>query len=153
VAITSRTDWATLCKIIGNPLWANDDAVAAIEQRNQHADEIERAITEWASGHSAADGAAILQSAGVPAAPAIPNHALADDPQLAQSGFWQYMERKYIGRHLMGASPFRFDGKRPALRSPAPLFGEHSAKILAEARSRLESVEGGTPAMRGILEG
>jgi crotonobetainyl-CoA:carnitine CoA-transferase CaiB-like acyl-CoA transferase len=40
------------------------------------------------------------------------------------------MERRYVGRHLMPAAPWRYDGVRPALRLPAPVLGEHSDEVL-----------------------
>jgi len=45
------------------------------------------------------------------------------------------MQRPFVGAHLVGASPFRFDGERPALRRPAPVLGEHTAAVLAELAS------------------
>jgi crotonobetainyl-CoA:carnitine CoA-transferase CaiB-like acyl-CoA transferase len=90
------------------------------------------ALAAWAAPRTAADAAARLQAAGVPAAPVLPPHGLTYDPQLAAAGFWLEMQRPFVGRHLVGASPFRFDGERPALRLPAPVLGEHTAQILAE---------------------
>jgi crotonobetainyl-CoA:carnitine CoA-transferase CaiB-like acyl-CoA transferase len=90
------------------------------------------ALAEWAAPRMPQDAAATLQAAGVPAAPILAPHMLTYDPQLAAGGYWLEMERAFVGTHLVGASPFRFDGKRPALRLPAPLLGEHSAEVLAE---------------------
>ena len=90
------------------------------------------ALAAWAADQPPAQAAARLQGAGVPAAPVMPPHLLADDPHLKQTGFWLEMDRRFVGRHLVGASPFRFDGERPVLRLPAPVLGEHTAEVIAE---------------------
>jgi crotonobetainyl-CoA:carnitine CoA-transferase CaiB-like acyl-CoA transferase len=90
------------------------------------------ALAEWAASRVPQDAAAELQAAGVPAAPILSPHTLTYDPQLVAGGFWLEMDRAFVGTHLVGAPPFRFDGKRPVLRLPAPLLGEHSAEVFAE---------------------
>jgi crotonobetainyl-CoA:carnitine CoA-transferase CaiB-like acyl-CoA transferase len=90
------------------------------------------ALTQWASLRSPDIAAAVLQAAGVPAAPVARPHGLTYDPQLCATGFWLEMERQFVGHHIVGASPFRFDGARPRLRLAAPLLGEHTAEVLAE---------------------
>ncbi len=87
---------------------------------------------EWAAGLTAEDAAAVLQAAGVPASPVAATQDLSWDPQLCAAGFWEEMDRAFVGRHHVAASPFRFDGRRPALRRPAPTLGEHTAEIVAE---------------------
>ena len=109
---------------------ADDAALQALARVTRGLDV--HALAAWASTRPAADAAAKLQAAGVPAAPVLPPHALTYDPQLEAAGFWQEMDRPFVGRHLVGASPFRFDGMRPALRLPAPVLGEHTAQVLAE---------------------
>jgi crotonobetainyl-CoA:carnitine CoA-transferase CaiB-like acyl-CoA transferase len=74
-----------------------------------------------------------LRARGVPVAPVQPASALGRDPQLVATGFWETIDRRYVGSHALGAPPFRFDGVRPVARRPAPTLGEHTAEILAEA--------------------
>jgi crotonobetainyl-CoA:carnitine CoA-transferase CaiB-like acyl-CoA transferase len=87
------------------------------------------ALDAWAASREPAAAAARLQAAGVPAAPVLPPHALTYDAQLQAAGYWLEMQRPFVGRHLVGASPFRFDGERPALRLPAPVLGEHTDEV------------------------
>lgn len=92
----------------------------------------EVALGRWAASLSGAEAAARLQSAGVAAAPVQGAHQLTDDPQLAARGYWVELDRAVIGRHLVPATPFRFDGVRPLLRRPAPTLGQHTDEVLAE---------------------
>ena len=57
--------------------------------------------------------------------------ALGYHPQLSDAGFWVTMERRYIGPHIVPATPFAYDGVRPPLLTPAPTLGEHTAQVLA----------------------
>jgi hypothetical protein len=45
------------------------------------------------------------------------------------------MDRTYVGRHIIPAAPFTYDGERPALRFPSPTLGQHTDEVLAELRS------------------
>ena len=93
----------------------------------------ETAVAAWARDRPAGEAAAALQRAGVSAAPVLPAHQLGTDPQLIATGVWMSMDRAYVGRHAVSAPPFRVDGRRPALRGPAPTLGQHTAAVLAEA--------------------
>lgn len=88
------------------------------------------ALGDWAGRRDPQAAAETLQAAGVPAAPVNPAQRMLADPQLASCGFFEAMERQVVGRHLVAAAPFRFDGRRPRLRRPAPLLGEHTHEVL-----------------------
>jgi crotonobetainyl-CoA:carnitine CoA-transferase CaiB-like acyl-CoA transferase len=131
VVATDAAAWAGLCKTLGREDWASDPRLQTIEGRNAKADEIEAAIADWASALSPEEAAETLQAAGCPAAPVLPPHALGAAPHLAGAGFWAWLERRYVGRHMLPAAPYRIDGERPALLTPAPTLGEHTREVLA----------------------
>jgi crotonobetainyl-CoA:carnitine CoA-transferase CaiB-like acyl-CoA transferase len=90
------------------------------------------ALRDWAAALSGGEASARLQAAGVAAARVQGTHHLTADPQLVAGEFWVELERAIIGRHLVPATPFRFDGVRPPLRRPAPTLGQHTDEVLAE---------------------
>jgi crotonobetainyl-CoA:carnitine CoA-transferase CaiB-like acyl-CoA transferase len=96
------------------------------------ADQIESALTDWSIVRDAQDAARVLQSAGVSAAILRTAHDLPNDPQLRAAGFWQWLERPFIGRHLVPAAPYRLDGVAPPLARPAPTLGQHNHEVLSE---------------------
>jgi crotonobetainyl-CoA:carnitine CoA-transferase CaiB-like acyl-CoA transferase len=132
VAVDGAAAWRGLCAVLGREAWAADPALATREGRNREADRIEAAIAGWADPFDAEVAADTLQAHGVPAAPVIPVHALGYNTQLSETGFWPEMERRYVGRHIIPAAPFAYDGCRPALLRPAPTLGEHTDEVLAE---------------------
>jgi crotonobetainyl-CoA:carnitine CoA-transferase CaiB-like acyl-CoA transferase len=105
-------------------------------------------LEAWATRLGAAEAARRLQAAGVPAAPVVAPHDLGADPHLQASGIFGELDRRYVGRHPVGASPFRIDGRRPALGPPAPLLGEHTAQVL-DGRARTSSSSTSTPSSSG----
>lgn len=131
VAVDGPAAWRGLCAVLARPEWADDPALADPAGRNLAAEMIEAAITAWAAERVAVDAAEALQAAGVPAAPVNRIDALGYDPHLADSGFWVTMERRFVGAHIVPATPFAFDGVRPPLILPAPTLGEHTVEVLA----------------------
>ena len=87
-------------------------------------------LAAWAAARGVAEAAAVLQGAGIAAAPVLPTHALLDDPQLVAAGFWRRAERRYVGTHVVPKAPYALDGVSPSLRNPTPTLGEHSAAVL-----------------------
>jgi crotonobetainyl-CoA:carnitine CoA-transferase CaiB-like acyl-CoA transferase len=127
VVVDSPAAWRALCAVLGRPSWAS----LTLEQRMQHADEIEAALAAWAEDRVRDEAAAALQAAGVPAAPVQPTHTLCDDPQLVASDYFVLQQRRYVGEHLTPNAPWRMDGARPPIRRAAPVLGEHTDEVLA----------------------
>jgi crotonobetainyl-CoA:carnitine CoA-transferase CaiB-like acyl-CoA transferase len=128
VAVDSDEAWRGLCGVLGR----GELAASTLADRKSREDEVEAAIAAWATDRDAREAAGLLQRHGVAAAPVLATHQLCGDPHLAASEFWATQQRRYLGEHLTPQPPFRFDGKRPALRRPAPVLGEHTAEVLAE---------------------
>lgn len=134
VMAASAADWRSLCTVLGQDGWPCDPALAATAaERARQLEAMETTVSAWARDRSAGEAADRLQQAGVSAAPVLPAHALGTDPQLVATGVWQTMERPYVGRHTVAAPAFRFDGRRPPLRRPAPTLGQHTTEVLTEA--------------------
>lgn len=135
IAVYGTAAWWGLCEVLERSDWRYDSSLATVAGRNARAVELETAIAAWATPLSPEVATERLQAASVPAAPVYRVDQLGYDPQLAASGFWPEMERVYVGRHIIPAAPFAYDGVRPALRFPAPTLGQHTAEVLAELRS------------------
>lgn len=135
VAVDGPQTWSGLCEVLMRPDWRDAPELATAAGRNARADELEAAVAAWAARRSSEAATEQLQAAGVPAAPVYRVDQLGYDPQLASTGFWLEMERAYVGRHITPATPFAYDGERPALRFPSPTLGQHTAEVLAELTS------------------
>ena len=58
--------------------------------------------------------------------------------QLAATGFWQWSDRAYIGRHLLANAPYRLDGVRPSIDRVAPTMGQHDEEVFSLLQSARE---------------
>jgi crotonobetainyl-CoA:carnitine CoA-transferase CaiB-like acyl-CoA transferase len=132
VVVDGMAAWRGLCAVLGQTAWSEAEDLATVAGRSRAAERIEAAIAAWAADLAPEAAADTLQASGVPAAPVVPVHALGYHPQLAEGGFWPELERRYVGRHIIPAAPFAYDGRRPALLRPAPTLGEHTDEVLAE---------------------
>lgn len=133
----ARLPFCAVVAAAGEEAWlvvAPQDAAALARLETIVGGAGQAAVAAWAAQGGAAAGAATLQAAGIAAAPVLPTHGLCGDPQLQATGFWQEMDRDFVGRHLNGAPPFLFDGRRPELRQPAPTLGQHTEEVRAQMR-------------------
>jgi crotonobetainyl-CoA:carnitine CoA-transferase CaiB-like acyl-CoA transferase len=71
-----------------------------------------------------------LQKAGVAAGAVRHPMELLDDPHLKARGFWQWIERAYVGRHPQPSPPYREDGSPIAVRTPAATLGQYNEEVL-----------------------
>jgi crotonobetainyl-CoA:carnitine CoA-transferase CaiB-like acyl-CoA transferase len=130
IAVPDNAAWLALGEALGRTEWVRDPALSTAAGRNARADEIEAAIAAWTATRAAADAAAILQKHGVPAAPVIPVHGLHAEPHLVATETWLFLDRRYVGRHMMASAPYLMEGRRLKVRRPAPVVGEHTDEVL-----------------------
>jgi crotonobetainyl-CoA:carnitine CoA-transferase CaiB-like acyl-CoA transferase len=132
VAVRDDGEWKRLAAVIGRDDLASDPAYASAARRAEHQDELRPAITGWTSARPKAEAAALLQAAGVPAAPVSNGRDIAGDPGLRAAGFLVPLEHPEAGRHEYPGLAFRLDRTPGGLRSPAPCFGQHNRYVLSE---------------------
>jgi crotonobetainyl-CoA:carnitine CoA-transferase CaiB-like acyl-CoA transferase len=132
VAVSSDAMWPKLCKLLGRPDWAADEALQRSAGRRRIEHEIKAAITAWTSARAPDVAMHALQAAGVASGVARLPIELLSDPQLHARGFIQQIDRAFIGRHPQPSMPFRETDRPFAIRSAPPTLGEHNREILAD---------------------
>lgn len=130
IAVTDDAQWPALCRVIDRPDFAEADTLASAEGRRVRETEITAAIAEWAAEQDAEDAMQALQHAGVPAGALRRPSDVLDDPGFVERGFWQDLDRDVVGVQPHPLSPWRYNGARGALVSPAPTLGEHNQAVL-----------------------
>jgi crotonobetainyl-CoA:carnitine CoA-transferase CaiB-like acyl-CoA transferase len=118
--------FAQLCKAIGlepQPEWTTN--------RGRVADRgsVMAALAAVFGQRDAQDWVPVLTAAGVPCAPVQDLGSLTSDPQIAATGLLQPI-RHPAGEVTVVGSPYRIDGRRPRVRRPPPLLGEHTVEVL-----------------------
>ena len=126
IAVTDDAMWPALARLIG----LDDPALATAGGRRAQEDRIEAAIAAWTATRSPDEAMEILQKAGVAAGAVRHPMELLDDPHLKARGFWQWIERAYVGRHPQPSPPYREDGAPIAVRTPAATLGQYNEEVL-----------------------
>ncbi len=121
-AVTSDGEWRALCAAVtGLSGMAGLDRDARRERRRA----IDATLADWARSRDAAEAAAELRRAGVPAAALISSVDLVADAHLRARGFWDAEDRG-----VLAGLPWRASFGRAA--GPAPGLGADTQAVLRE---------------------
>lgn len=133
IAITSDTDWQSLCNIMGNPDWASKPEYNTILGRKKDIGEIDRHIEEWTSARTAEEVFQLLQKAGVASGIVAKGSDLTSDPHLKQRDYFQttYNHYKFGSHPSYSVPPMKFS-ETPTIFGPAPKLGEHNDYVYRE---------------------
>jgi crotonobetainyl-CoA:carnitine CoA-transferase CaiB-like acyl-CoA transferase len=126
IAVTEDTMWPALAGTVG----LDDPALATAAGRRAQEDRIEAAIWAWTRQRSPDEAMTILQKAGVAAGAVRAPFELLNDSHLAARGFWQWIDRAYVGRHPQPSAPYREGGAPIAVRTPASTLGQYNDEVL-----------------------
>ena len=131
IAVTDDAAWQGLCRAIGRADLAAEPGLARLEGRLAQQDRLEEALSAWTATHTADAAMAVLQAAGVAAGTIRWPSSLKRDPHLLTRGFWQRVDRPWLGPHDQPSAPFREAGQGPyPVRRPAPTLGQDNQAVL-----------------------
>jgi crotonobetainyl-CoA:carnitine CoA-transferase CaiB-like acyl-CoA transferase len=144
--IFRTSDGWIIAQVIGQPLfkrWAkmvgradllDDPRFASDLERGKNGEALSAVMSAWCATRTTAESLAMLESAKIPAGPVLsPAQALAD-VGLNERGFFQQMSYPGVASPItLVASPVNLSRTPPEIRFRAPVAGEHTESILAEA--------------------
>jgi len=148
VAIAVRDDgeWQRCAAVLGRPELGSDARFATLAARKHNEDALEALVSECTLPRSAEEVAELLQRAGVPAAVSMHNRDLAEDPHLAESGFFVHQPHPEVGTRLHLGVPWRMSDTPCQVRRAAPCLGEHTddvlQRIIGYTRERIAELRG-----------
>lgn len=133
LCIMTDKHWRVLCRALGQDGWIDDPRFATNADRLAHRDAVHGLVAAELKAHPARHWLDLLGRSGVPAGPILTYPEVFEDPQMVHNG----MRREIAdpaGRPVPTVGfPVRYSRTGPALRSPPPRLGQHSAAILDEA--------------------
>jgi crotonobetainyl-CoA:carnitine CoA-transferase CaiB-like acyl-CoA transferase len=124
--------WHRLVGALGLPWMATDPRFAVNIERVNHRHELETELEQAIAKHDREPLLAILEEAGVPATPVNSVDQVMRDPQTAARHLIERVVHPRLGEIPVVGMPVKFSRMRPAVRTPAPLQGEHTDQVLAE---------------------
>ncbi|MES2260326.1 MAG: CoA transferase [Pseudomonadota bacterium] len=130
--------WAHM---VGRPELLDDPRFVNDLERGANGEILSEVMSEWCSTRKTAESLATLESAKIPAGPVhSPTQALAD-VALHERGLFQQMAYPGMARPItLVASPVNLSRTPPEIRFRAPVAGEHTEAILAEAGYDFEAI-------------
>ncbi|HXH23107.1 MAG TPA: CoA transferase [Dehalococcoidia bacterium] len=130
IAVETEDEWKRLAGAIGRPEMAADPRFASLESRQEHADEIDDAISAWTRQRDPWQVMHTLQGRGIMAAVVEDLEDLVvRDPWFAKRGLVEVPFPEEDVSFKTHAQPARMNGEAPVLRR-APRMGEHTAEVL-----------------------
>jgi benzylsuccinate CoA-transferase BbsF subunit len=131
IAVRSDGEWHRLAALMG--LAAPErERYATLAARKADEDAVEALVTGWTATRTPEDLMALLQDAGLAAAPAMTNRDLHDDAHLGARGFFVELEHPEVGRRRHLGIPWTMSGTPCTVARPAPCFGEATDYVLGE---------------------
>jgi crotonobetainyl-CoA:carnitine CoA-transferase CaiB-like acyl-CoA transferase len=124
--------WRTFCPLIAMPELTDDPRYATNVARNAHRAELIAVLQERFLTKTFEEWESILMQAGVPIGAINTIDKVVAHPQVAARGALVDHEHPIAGRIKIVGPAVRMSDTPGAVRSPAPLLGEHTDAVLRE---------------------
>ena len=132
VACLDDAQWRHCAEACGHAEWADDPRFATLADRKANEDALEALLAGWAAEQDGPAALERLQAAAVPAGLVLTASEVLSDPQLAERGYFVYLDHAEAGRRAYDGSGFHLSKTPVELRRGAPLLGEHTWEIAAD---------------------
>ena len=133
--------WAKLCRVIEREDLLADERLQDIRGRFQHMPELVAAIDQALSHRSRDEWGEIFDANSIIWGPALGLHEVASDPQAEALNVFPTVHSEQIGSYRTVAVPMRFTDVDVGPKGPAPMLGQHTREILAEAGHDPEKIQ------------
>ena len=143
VQVAGQPMFRRWCRLIGQESWYIDPRFASDDLRAQQGELLNTAMQAWCDRRTLAEALAALEEARIPAARVNSPQDVLDDADINAMGYLRSLD--YPGLSAPAPiieTPFRLSATPGALRSRAPLLGEHTEAILAEIGYAPEEIAG-----------
>lgn len=135
VAISPREDaqWQRWLDLMDNPAWAGDPRFATRDAREANSPALWEILSEWSRRYSKHEIARWGQERRIPCFPVNTVADLLENEHLAHREFFVEIDHPVAGPLRYPGAAARLSGTPlPLARRPAPLLGQHNARILGD---------------------
>ena len=133
IGAANQTNWLRMLKAVGMENLAEDPRFALNRDRMANRESLASTLAPAFRQRSSGDWLARLEAEGVPAGPVLDVNAMHRDPQTLAREMVVEVEHARVGRMKTLGLPVKFSETPGRVHGPAPLLGQHSRAILAEA--------------------
>jgi crotonobetainyl-CoA:carnitine CoA-transferase CaiB-like acyl-CoA transferase len=133
VGAANQTNWLRMLKAVGMESLSDDPRFAQNRDRMANRLELAATLAPAFRERSSTQWLARLESEGVPAGPVLDVNAMHRDPQTLAREMVVEVDHARVGPMKTLGLPVKFSETPGRVHGPAPLLGQHSRAILAEA--------------------
>jgi len=138
LSVVTDEQWRVLASYTGIPGW-DDAALLSSAGRYSQRYRLDEDLRVWSADRDAAATAADLVGRGVPAARAVDQRYVREQPQIAARGYFEEMAHPVHGSIRIPVLPFRFDRGPRWSRMAPPTVGQHNDEVLGKDLGLSES--------------
>ena len=129
---SSDKHWRAVLTIAGREDLLSDPRFKDRASRLAHRAELTTMLSDLAKSRTTADWVDALAEAGVPGMQINTLEEVVTDPHLADVGFWQHVTHPTEGDIRLMRPPYTLSKTPAEIRTLPPLYGQHTAEVLAE---------------------
>lgn len=133
IGATSPPTWTAFCATLGLDRLRDDPKWGDAAKRHERAGELAAIIEAVTATRSTDRWMQELSAAGVPCGRINDLRTVFADPHLRERGLFVDLPHPILGTVRAIGSPLHLSDTPPAMRRAAPLLGEHTREVLAEA--------------------
>jgi len=141
LGVANDSLWRSFCAIVGFEAVVDDPRFRTNADRVAHREETVAMVRKAMATRTREDWMQRLGAAGIPCSPLHSLGELSAHAHTAASGMVMPYDHPRLGALKTVAQPLRFDGERPALRSPPPTHGQHGRDMLRDAGYDAREIE------------
>jgi len=129
----NQANWERIAEVLGHPEWRDDARFRTNSDRMANLDALVALMDRVLATGTRAHWIAAFDAAGVPVGPVnTMNEALADPQALARGMIVDLVHPQAGATKALGC-PVHFSATPTAVTRPAPMLGEHTREVLAQA--------------------
>src|SRR6202521_210160 len=129
ISVHDDSEWHRLRSAMGDPEWAQPEALGSVSGRRSTEAELDLAIADWTRTLARDEVVACLREARIHVAPVNDMADIFDDGQLNSMRIWRQLEHPQIGRMSFQGPAFLLSDTPAVIDRPAPLLGQHNREV------------------------
>jgi benzylsuccinate CoA-transferase BbsF subunit len=130
LAVATEAEWKALCRVMGNPAWAESEAFSTVYSRWKNRTQLDQHIAAWTIHHTHYEVMNLLQSAGVAAMPSFNAEEILSDPHVKARCLINEVEHPVMGKKVVLNPSWKLSETPASIKKASPLLGEHNKEVL-----------------------
>ncbi|MCH7544729.1 MAG: CoA transferase [Proteobacteria bacterium] len=137
----NQANWLKLLGVLEAPELGDDPRFGENPDRMENVAALEAVLNELFRKRTSAEWLDKLEAAGVPAGPVMSVGEMHQDPQTLARNMVLEVDHPRAGKVKTLGPPVKLSRTPASVRRPAPLFGQHTAEVLAEYGYSSEEID------------